>query len=180
MKLMARCIMVAAMAWGLTAGGATTANAYKCVPPTDIEESYAKYDAIVLGYVKQVHSERNGQRVEFQVMQSFKGMEPGQITLIDDWSELLTNKPDETLYLLYLDSESGKWEHPICAPSEKADAAGEELTYLLSHQAPQAPVETVELNKGNTTLGLIWVIVASTGFIGSVVYLILLYRRPDL
>ncbi|WP_148933465.1 hypothetical protein [Paenibacillus methanolicus] len=180
MKWMARCIAAAILTWCLTVIGPTSVYALKCVQPTNIEESYAKYDAVVLGYVKQVQSERNGQRVDFQVMQSFKGMQPGAISLMDNWSDLLTNAPDEELYLLYLDNESGKWTHPTCSPSERADTAGEELTYLLSHKTTNAPDETIELNKGNTAGGIAWVIAASAGFIGSIIYLILLYRKPDL
>ncbi|MFB9325131.1 hypothetical protein ACFFSY_04235 [Paenibacillus aurantiacus] len=178
-----RFIMLAILAWSIMATGAPSAYATKCVQATNVEESYNKYDAVVLGYVKQKHSGVDGSRIDFQVMQGFKGMEPGAITIADNSeSNLLTNSdaPDEELYLLYLNNDNGEWEHPICAPSARANAAGEDLTYLLSHAATSAPVEKSGLSKGNTVVGVAWIITASAGFIGAVVYLVLLYRRPDL
>lgn len=185
MNKMRRGFILTIFLCGLMVTSAPAVKALECAPPVSVEESFAKYDAIVLGYVKQIQSKPTGRQIEFQVMQSFKGAKPGPILLSDSgWSDLFAgvDAPDEQLYLLYLDDQNGKWEHPICAPSERSDTAGEELTFLLAAQGTtkEASVETIELGGRNKAAGVAWVIAASVGFIGSIVYLILLYRRPDL
>ncbi len=124
-------------------------NALDCVAPPPVEESYERYDAIVLGKVESIRSSGSFHIVRIAVLQSFKGVDETRIELREsrDWGE---SEVDGT-YLYFMNSSIGKWETPLCAPTVEAGRAADSLAWLKDKEIPlrASLLESDEVRVGN-------------------------------
>ncbi|GEM_PF-3249928 len=116
------------------------AMALSCAEFPPIEEAYEQYDGLIVGLVDEVSGKNDEyNEVKVTVQRSFKGVEADQVTMLENptWGNL--NGPSEVgeEYLFFLRlTDSDQWENPLCSPSMKVDAAGEELAYVQDKELP--------------------------------------------
>lgn len=96
------------------------------------EEAYQNYDAIIVGSVKQVDSEENVNHVQITVTNSYKGMTPKELTILENatWGSAWGPSVAGETYLFYLIHTENGWENSLCSPSRRLIDAQDDLAFL--------------------------------------------------
>lgn len=121
-------------------GFVPSAHALSCVGFT-VEESYEKYDAVIVGQVnglEPVGRQNDRIRAEVAVIKSFKTIEDKQITALENATWGAGHAPSEVgeQYLMYLNRTPDGWEQPLCSPGRQISYATEELKWLADKEIP--------------------------------------------
>ncbi|MFD0589110.1 hypothetical protein ACFQZE_14000 [Paenibacillus sp. GCM10027627] len=147
------------------------AAALSCVEPGTIEESYAKYEGVVLAKVTKATISNQNNIMEVKVISSYKGVTEERLTVTENASWGNLNGPGEagSEYLFFLKSMGEVWENPLCSPSVEKNNATAELAFLKGKEIAVYPVadDQNHTNQGLSpvvVLSITLIVIAALGF----------------
>ncbi|MBB6454704.1 hypothetical protein HNQ94_003193 [Salirhabdus euzebyi] len=153
----------------------TSIQALDCAIPS-LEEGYAEYDGVIVGFVKDISKKESGNILKVNVKQSFKGVTKTWILVEEDhfWGD--SKKGEEYLFFLKEKNET-EWDHPLCSPTSNVSNVQEEIEELqkgklIDLELTQQPMLDLDDNPepDESTIDEVIVALVFTVVLGLVIY----------
>lgn len=184
MSIIARWIVLVAVAAALFVANPRCAYACSCLPPGPPRDALATSDAVFAGKVVKLSAPLGDAvnsvdpvSVTFEVSQSWKGA-PAQTVVVKTASSSAScgfNFEQGREYLVYAETADGELQAGLCSRTQALATAAEDLAALGTGQAPatgaatggsQTPSQLPDTGAEQPDLTLAWYMLAATGVVG--------------
>lgn len=118
----------------------TNAFALSCITPPEPLEAYEKYDAVLIGTVKNIKDSKPLKKITLEVKDTFKGDFGEELVILEDfvWGE---SKEGQT-YLYYLNEGAKSYENPLCSPTTNNLEEANAFVGIKSEKAEVTAIST--------------------------------------
>lgn len=119
----------------------TVSHACKCVEVQSVEKELESSEAVFIGKIIDIRTEKNNRKILFEVEETWKGVSQTQIVLKDEWSSCSLDFFKGESYLVYANDFQGEMTSDICNRTTELSGAGEDIAMLGKGTTPTEEVD---------------------------------------